>query len=108
MTVQQPDKAFEALLEHLKFTRGFDFTAYKRSTLTRRVDKRMQALDIHDYAQYLDFLEVRPDEFTALFNTILINVTSFFRDAPSWELLRREVLPRITQGKLNEEPIRVW
>src|SRR5262249_55812576 len=93
---------------HLKFTRGFDFTAYKRSSLMRRVDKRMQALGQTDYAQYMDYLEVHPEEFTSLFNTILINVTSFFRDLPAWDYLSEVVLPRTLEAKSKNDPIRVW
>src|SRR5260370_41380031 len=81
MTATTSPREFESLLEYLKQTRGFDFTAYKRSSLMRRVGKRMQAVDIADFAAYQDYLEVHPEEFTDLFNTILINVTGFFRDA---------------------------
>lgn len=98
--------AFERILEYLRQTRGFDFTAYKRTSLIRRVRKRMQLVDIHEYEQYLDYLEVHPDEFAALFNTILINVTSFFRDAEVWDTLRRDVLPQLTTQ--DSMPIRVW
>ena len=77
---EEKDTKFEALLESLKRNRGFDFTGYKRASLTRRVSKRMQAVEIEDFADYMDFLEVHPEEFAELFNTILINVTSFFRD----------------------------
>ncbi len=99
---------FEKLLEHLKVSRGFDFTAYKRSTLVRRVDKRMASIDVGSYEEYLDYLEVHPDEFGELFNTILINVTSFFRDPETFEYLRTEVVPAVLQHKDSHEPIRVW
>jgi two-component system CheB/CheR fusion protein len=103
---QGPD--FERLLEHIRDTRGFDFGGYKRTTLVRRVDKRMAQVGVKDYSAYLEFLEANPDEFVALFNTILINVTSYFRDAPAWEYLQQEVLPRIMASKQRHEPIRVW
>jgi two-component system, chemotaxis family, CheB/CheR fusion protein len=74
----------EVLLDYLRRNRGFDFTGYKRTSLTRRIDKRMQAVGIPSYLDYVDYLEVVPKEFTHLFNTILINVTSFFRDPPAW------------------------
>jgi two-component system CheB/CheR fusion protein len=98
---------FEALLAYLKQSRGFDFTSYKRSSLMRRVLVRMQTLSVKGFASYLDFLQVDPEEFTRLFNTILINVTSFFRDAPYWEYLRDEVLPGLVRPGASE-PIRVW
>src|SRR5215207_8332242 len=79
---------FETLLTYLKQSRGFDFTSYKRTSLMRRVLVRMQTLGVKGFGTYLDFLQVDPEEFTRLFNTILINVTSFFRDTSSWEHLR--------------------
>jgi chemotaxis methyl-accepting protein methylase len=78
---------FETLVEYLRNHRGFDFTGYKRSSLRRRMGKRMQSLHIERYGDYLDYLEVHPEEFIQLFNTILINVTGFFRDMATWEFL---------------------
>src|SRR5829696_695719 len=106
--VTYSDPRFEALLEYLKETRGFDFTGYKRSSLMRRVDRRMAQTGARDYTDYLDMLEVTPDEFTALFNTILINVTDFFRDPETWQYLSAEVLPRLLAAKDSQAPIRVW
>src|SRR5215467_5823405 len=100
MKAAEKDRAFEALLEFLKTNRGFDFTGYKRSSLMRRVTKRMSLLpQIKSYSAYLDYLEVHPEEFTPLFNTILINVTGFFRDPVAWDFLAKEVLPRIIASK---------
>jgi len=98
---------FERLLEHLRQTRGFDFTAYKPTSLMRRVRKRMQTVEVAEFDAYLDYLQVHPDEFSALFNTILINVTSFFRDAEVWDSLRTVVLPELMATR-NGGPIRVW
>jgi two-component system CheB/CheR fusion protein len=106
MTLTDPD--FEALLVHLKEMRGFDFTGYKRSSLMRRVNRRMSQVDVRHYLDYLDFLQVHPDEFTALFNTILINVTGFFRDADAWEYLRADVLKQAVAGRTPGAPVRVW
>src|SRR6185436_16498660 len=98
MTNVEHDPKFEALLDHLKHSRGFDFSGYKRASLMRRVHKRMLVVGIEDHESYLDYLEVHPDEFTELFNTILINVTSFFRDGADWDFLRQEVVPAIIAG----------
>lgn len=102
------DPKFEALLTHLKESRGFDFTGYKRASLTRRVDRRLAQVGIGDYGDYLDRLQVHPDEFTALFNTILINVTEFFRDPDAWAHLRSEIVPMLVSSKAPTDPIRVW
>src|SRR3954447_12422447 len=102
------DPEFEALLQFLKDSRGFDFTGYKRSSLMRRVDRRMQQLDMASYVDYLDYLQLHQDEFTALFNTILINVTSFFRDPDAWTHLRDVALPQVLAARKPSDPIRVW
>jgi two-component system, chemotaxis family, CheB/CheR fusion protein len=99
---------FERLLQYLRETRGFDFSGYKRTTLLRRIAKRMTHVRVSDHGAYLDYLQANPDEFAALFNTILINVTSYFRDAEAWDYLRTEILPKLIDGKAPYEPIRVW
>jgi two-component system CheB/CheR fusion protein len=100
--------AFEALLDYLKRNRGFDFTGYKRSTLMRRVSKRMGEVGIRDYVGYQDYLQVHPDEFEFLFNTILINVTAFFRDPPVWDFLAAQILPALVAARKPGAAIRVW
>jgi two-component system CheB/CheR fusion protein len=98
---------FEALLDFLKRTRGFDFTGYKRPSLERRIMRRMSLVGVESFDRYLDYLEVDPEEFANLFNTILINVTSFFRDPQIWSYVESEVVPQIIKAS-NDGPIRVW
>ena len=98
----------EALVEYLKRTRGFDFTGYKRTSLERRIRKRMQAVGIASIPDYLDFLEVHPEEFAGLFDTVLINVTSFFRDPSTWDFFAEKVIPEIVGRRVAPAPIRVW
>lgn len=107
MTAEK-DPKFEALLDHIQRSRGFDFSGYKRSSLMRRVLKRMQAVGVGHFTDYVDYLEVHPEEFSQLFNTILINVTAFYRDEPAWDYLGREIIPRILAGKKADDPIRMW
>jgi len=102
------DPEFEALLEHVRRSRGSDFGGYKRSTLVRRFRKRMGDVGVESYADYAAYLDGHADEFTALFNTILINVTGFFRDPEAWEALSREVLAPLAARKSAGQPIRVW
>jgi len=96
---------FEALLEYLRDARAFDFTGYKRASLIRRVTQRCSELGIDSFRAYLDYLQVHPDEFAALFNKILINVTEFFRNKEAWDYLAESIVPRIA-AKTGE--IRVW
>jgi two-component system CheB/CheR fusion protein len=101
-------KELVSLLRHLKERRGFDLTGYKRATLERRVHKRMDAVGVGGYTEYEDYLEVHPDEFTELFDALLINVTSFFRDKAAWDYLRDEAMPKMLADTPKEQPIRVW
>ncbi|MBW4499783.1 MAG: PAS domain-containing protein [Scytonema hyalinum WJT4-NPBG1] len=105
-TEQNPD--LENLLEYIKRNRGFDFSGYKRASLTRRIRKRMQSIGVESYSDYLDYLEVHPDEFVELFNTILINVTTFFRDPQAWEYIASGIIPQIIASKQATTAVRVW
>ena len=99
---------FESLLEYIKRSRDFDFTGYKRASLRRRMDKRVGEAGCGSYTAYTEFLEVHPEEFLRLFDTVLINVTTFFRDTAAWEYLAEEIIPRTLAGKTDDAPIRVW
>ncbi|MFB8791223.1 MAG: CheR family methyltransferase [Potamolinea sp.] len=103
---QDPD--FEALLNYLKRSRGFDFTGYKRPSLTRLMNKRMARVGVESYSEYLDYLEANSLEVSQLFDALLLNVTTFFRDTPAWESLAMEVIPGILSAKRDNETIRVW
>jgi two-component system CheB/CheR fusion protein len=74
----------------------------------RRVRHRMEQGGYDTFEEYLDVLQASSDEFAALFNTILINVTDFFRDPEAWEHLQREVIPSILAERSPTDPIRVW
>ena len=97
----------EAVLQHIRDERGFDFTGYKRASLARRVRRRIESVGLETHEDYLDYLLVHPDEFTQLFNTILINVTSFFRDPDAWTYVREQLVPSLVQQRDNQA-IRVW
>ncbi|MFD2420139.1 CheR family methyltransferase [Amycolatopsis pigmentata] len=102
------DEGFEAILGHLKEARGFDFTGYKRSSLMRRVRRRMAQVGFEGYTDYLDHLQANTDEFARLFNTILINVTAFFRDPDAWDYLQSEVIPMILAERGPGDQVRIW
>ncbi|MBD2778420.1 protein-glutamate O-methyltransferase CheR [Iningainema sp. BLCCT55] len=109
--VQNTDEAnpeFETLLDYLKHSRGCDLTSYKRSSLMRRFQRRMQRIDIDTYQSYLEYLQCHSHENLALLDDVLINVSSFFRDHDTWQYLALEIIPKIIASKQPDEPIRVW
>jgi two-component system CheB/CheR fusion protein len=102
------DPGWAELLQYLHVARGFDFQGYKPTTLARRVRKRMSMRGIESYDAYQEYIELHQDEFGELFNTILINVTNFFRDPESWEALRTTAIAPLLATKSTSEPIRAW
>ncbi|HEX8303144.1 CheR family methyltransferase [Sphingomonas sp.] len=103
-----PDPEFEALLRHIQESRGLDFRGYKRTSLRRRINLRMEAIGADDFAAYRAHLEAQPGEFEDLLNTVLINVTSFFRDPDAWEVLKTQVIPALLANGEDDRTIRVW
>src|SRR6185437_14254996 len=96
------------LLQELAEQRNFDFRGYKKTTLERRFRRRMFQLHLADYAQYGDYIRKHPDEINQLLNTILINVTEFFRDPPAWEILRNEIMPSLLKRIKPGHSFRAW
>ena len=103
-----PDPEFEALLHHIQESRGLDFRGYKRTSLRRRITLRMEAVNAEDFMSYRAYLEAQPSEYEELLNTVLINVTSFFRDEDAWNVIRDQVIPDILESIDEDRPIRVW
>ena len=93
----------------MRDARGFDYAGYRRPTLMRRFRKRMQAVGAPDWTAYREHSSEHPDEFAELFNTILINVTGFFRDGETWDVVASDVIPTAArEPPADDEPIRVW
>ena len=99
---------FGAILAHLRRTTGSDFSAYKSSTIKRRIARRMALANVETLDEYAGFLESHADEAQALHQECLITVTSFFRDPDAFQALRREVLPRLVKDRPSGAPVRVW
>jgi two-component system, chemotaxis family, CheB/CheR fusion protein len=102
------DPDLQGLLDHFRDQRGVDLMSYKPTGLTRRVRKRMAQVGAHDYGDYRRRLERDDDELNALLDTILINVTAFFRDTDTWDHLRDHVVPSVLATKAPGAPIRAW
>jgi two-component system CheB/CheR fusion protein len=101
-------QVFEALLNYLWSSYGFDLTSYKRPSLMRRVRQQMKVVVIARYSDYIDYLKKHPEESTALFKSLPVNCTRFFRDPLVWNYIAGEIIPRIIANKSSDELIKVW
>ncbi len=102
------DVTLRDLLQEFAEQRNFDFRGYKKTTLERRFRRRMFQLNMAGYAEYGKYVRQHPEELNRLLNTILINVTEFFRDPPAWEILRHELLPPLLKRVKPGHSFRAW
>jgi two-component system, chemotaxis family, CheB/CheR fusion protein len=96
------------ILAHLRVRTGHDFSRYKRSTVLRRIARRMQVTRTDELKDYYGLLREKPDEGQALLADLLISVTTFFRDRQVFDMLKASVLPQLFDGREAGESIRVW
>jgi two-component system CheB/CheR fusion protein len=96
------------ILIQLRSSTGHDFSLYKKSTLRRRIERRMIVHNIKEIDVYARYLQEHPLEAALLFKELLINVTHFFRDPEAFGLLQGSVLPQLLQNKPKDYKIRVW
>jgi two-component system, chemotaxis family, CheB/CheR fusion protein len=106
--VPAQEQEWARLFRLLRATFGVDFSLYKKSTVKRRLARRMAVNKVERLGQYLKILERSREELDALFAEILILVTSFFRDPEVFASLQKKVIPRILASKPAGEPVRVW
>ena len=100
--------AYRRIIARLRTTTGHDFSDYKRSTMLRRMARRLRLHGISDLEEYVEFLDDNDEEITALFEDVLITVTSFFRDPEAFEALAEKVIPTLVTQQSKERPIRIW
>src|SRR5215469_16451261 len=96
------------ILAHLRIRTGHDFSRYKRSTVLRRVARRMQVTQSENLKEYYDVLFEKTEEAQALLADLLISVTTFFRDADAFNALKVQVLPKLLEDKDPTDTVRVW
>jgi two-component system CheB/CheR fusion protein len=97
-----------SVLRLLRTGKGVDFGHYKPNTLQRRISRRMALYQTDGIKEYLRLLAGNPGEVDALYQDILINVTSFFRDPEVFEILKSDIYPRLTRGRSRDQPVRIW
>lgn len=98
----------DAIVQILERNHRIDFSFYKPSTFSRRVERRMSIAHMEDVDSYIALLKESTAETRALVNDLLIGVTRFFRDPDAWERLRKEVLPRLLRESEERETFRCW
>ncbi|MEI7529529.1 MAG: chemotaxis protein CheB [Elusimicrobiota bacterium] len=104
----QNESLLKKIFVLLRAQTGHDFTSYKPSTITRRIERRMAVQQIETMAGYVKFLQATPAEVEALFRDMLIGVTNFFRDPEAFKELEEVALPRLFAGKPAGGVLRVW
>jgi two-component system CheB/CheR fusion protein len=104
---QDLDEWTRRILAHLRAKTGQDFTQYKRATIARRLQRRMQVVQVSGLGSYFSYLRTNAEEVQALFNDLLISVTSFFRDTQAFKALAEKVIAPLFDGNADQ-PIRVW
>lgn len=107
---QFPDSetALSIIFALLRTATGVDFTDYKPTTLSRRMQRRMLLYKRESLDDYAHYLQTQPEEVNRLYEEILIHVTSFFRDPAVFEQLKVQVFPAISRNKSQDVPIRIW
>jgi two-component system CheB/CheR fusion protein len=109
---EPPDEAsstdMEAILNLLRIHTNTDYSHYKRTTVLRRIQRRMGLRQISHTAEYVKLLENDAAELASLAKDMLIGVSSFFRDADAFETLRAEILVPLIAAKKDENPVRAW
>ena len=102
------EKGLNAIFTMLKSNCNVDFSHYKETVVNRRVTRRMVINHIEKMENYTKFLRTHPNELEALYNDMLIGVTSFFRETETFEALKETVFPSLVKNRQPKEPIRVW
>lgn len=105
---QDASQALQKIFILLRDRTGNDFAVYKGNTVHRRIERRMNVHQIPDVRQYLRFVLANPHELDALFQELLIGVTSFFRDPQAFEALAHKGLPSLVEGKPDGATLRLW
>ena len=105
---EELDDLLGNILGHLRAKTGHDFSGYKRASLLRRIDRRVQVVRSQNLREYFDYLRDNPDEAQNLFADLLISVTRFFRDRKAFEQLEKIVIPAILDRKDAGDTVRIW
>ncbi|QDV71213.1 Autoinducer 2 sensor kinase/phosphatase LuxQ [Rosistilla carotiformis] len=104
----QIEEAIPMIAETLLKVTEHDFQHYKFNTLARRIQRRMQVLKVAVASDYVDYLQHHDEEALALFQELLIGVTTFFRDPEAFSVLAEQVLPKLFENRGPDDCVRIW
>jgi chemotaxis protein methyltransferase CheR len=103
----QSQSEYFLLMDKIYQSTGYDFGEYKQTTIKRRFLKRLEAVNCSSYQDYINYLEGNTDEYNRLISTLLVNVTQFFRDKESWDIIKNRVLPEIITRR-SLKTLTIW
>ena len=104
----QTSRLLQKTFAQLRARTSRDFSRYKRATIMRRIQRRMQLRHVDKFDAYLDLLRTDADEVRCLADDLLITVTNFFRDPSVFEALEADIVPKLFEGRAPQESVRVW
>ena len=102
------EQALQRVLGLLRAQTGHDFRQYKRATVLRRIERRMQVRAVHSLPEYVALLEADAGEHKLLLNDLLIGVTNFFRDREAFETVERDIIPALFRDRKPSDEVRAW
>ena len=105
---EDQQQALREILSQLRVRTGHDFSNYKRPTLLRRIERRINMRGLPDLPSYSAYVREDPDEANALLKDLLISVTNFFRDKSAFEFLETDIMPKLFAKKRSSEQVRIW
>jgi PAS domain S-box-containing protein len=105
---EEQQQALREVFTQLRIQTGHDFTNYKKPTLLRRIERRINLRNLPHLPAYARFLKENADEPAALLKDLLISVTNFFRDKKAFDVIEQEIIPAIFKDKTSEDQVRIW
>ena len=105
---QDQQQALRDLFNELRLRTGHDFSNYKRATVLRRIERRINVHNLPDLPSYVAYIYEQPEEINSLLKDLLISVTNFFRDTRSFQIIENEIIPLLLRGKTSENQLRIW
>jgi len=106
--ISRDNSSLSAIFQLLRRSTGLDFTHYRQTTILRRIQRRMIVHKLDKLEEYVKYVQVNPSEIKALYQDMLINVTSFFRNSGVFDAMKTDIFPHVMANRHSDSPIRIW